>query len=344
MTSIAPNWVSVVAQVRPRRTSHSLSAVLARIRIPTPTAMPIGSASTPSICGKDHADQRHHHELLEQLAVEQPRRDPLALAGDGRWIHHRLARIGIEGQRTVGRWEAVGEQPAREQRQQSDRDDGHDDDARAVGDRLGPARIGADAEDVLLEEVGHVELRDVDPPLLRQLDDDPDECRRADDQPARHPARIPASADRLVEVEEVLERVRKDQEHGPDLGELEEHDADEPIEVEEAADVERDEVGPVPQRGDVGDRKVVDVERLVVALVVGQIEVGEGREDRLVDAIDDQAGEHRRQRIAEDCQGDKHPGGDDDAEDEAIHARISIGCDVVLPAGYRAATRVILAP
>ena len=74
--------------------------------------------------------------------------------------------------------------------------------------------------------VGRVELRDVDPPFLRQLDEDPDERGSTDDQALGHPPRVPADADRLVEVEEVLEGVREDQEDGTDLRDLEDHHAD----------------------------------------------------------------------------------------------------------------------
>ena len=89
---------------------------------------------------------------------------------------------------------------------------------------------------------------------------------------------VEAEPDHLVGDEEVLERVRKDQQHQAGVQQLEEHDADEPVVEEELGDPESRIARPVPHRREIGDREVVDVERLVPALVrpvCRQVDVGD---------------------------------------------------------------------
>ena len=141
-------------------------------------------------------------------------------------------------------------------------------------DYLAPGRIGGHTEQIGFDPVGRVDLGDVDPVLLGQLDHDPDERRRADHQLLGHPHRVPAQAVGLVEDEEVLEGVGEDQQQRPQLGELEQRHAHQSPVEEEAADLERKVVLPVAQRGDVGDGQVVNIQRLVIALVALQRQPG----------------------------------------------------------------------
>ena len=117
--------------------------------------------------------------------------------------------------------------------------------------------------------VGDVELRDVQPVLLWQLHDHPDQRGRAQPPADQQVHGLPARADRLVGDEEVLEDVREDQQQPPGVGELEGQRPDQPVEVEEPADAERRHALPVAQGREVGHGQVEDVHRLVVALVVG---------------------------------------------------------------------------
>ena len=149
--------------------------------------------------------------------------------------------------------------------------------------------------------VGEVELGDVDPPLLRQLDEDPDRRRGDDPEPQGVAGRVTAQPHHLVGDEEVLEGVGEDQQQRAPLGQLERDDAHQPVEVEELRDPERGPAGPVPQRRQVGDRQVVDVHRLVVALVTGWV-VTERLEDRLVDPVDHQRRQHGREGEPRDQQ------------------------------------------
>ena len=86
------------------------------------------------------------------------------------------------------------------------------------------------------------------------------------------------------------------------LGHLEDDHADHAVVVEELAHAERALVGPVAQRGEVGDGEVVDVQRLVVGLVAVQRDRGELLEDALVDRVEDQAREQGRHREVRDEQ------------------------------------------
>ncbi len=89
------------------------------------------------------------------------------------------------------------------------------------------------------------------------------------------PLRVPAQRDDLIEDEEVLEGVREYEEEGPDAAELEQHGANEAEIQQETGGVDRFKIRPIPHRREVGDGQVIDVERLVVALVVGQVEIRE---------------------------------------------------------------------
>ena len=114
--------------------------------------------------------------------------------------------------------------------------------ATATSGRLAMASVqelvGSDAEDRLLHEVGEVQLRDVDPPLLRKLDEDPDEGGDADDRPHGEPKVAARDLEGLDGVEEVLERVRKDEEHPSAPVLLEQRDADEAVVPEKPPDDE----------------------------------------------------------------------------------------------------------
>ena len=125
----------------------------------------------------------------------------------------------------------------------------------------------------------------MDPILLRQLDEHPDEGGHADPPAQPPPDRPPPGPDGFVGDEEVLEGVREDQQQRPRVGELERDHADEPVEVEESADPERRHTRPVAQCREVGHRQVVDVHGLVVALVARGVEA-ERLEDRLVGCIE----------------------------------------------------------
>ena len=174
-------------------------------------------------------------------------------------------------------------------------------------------------------EVGEIQLGDVDPPLLGQLDEHGDEDRHRHDRQHRQSRRVPAGAHRLVGDEEVLERVREHQQQPPPVQQLEQRDTDEPIDVQEPAHLKRRRLTPVAHRGEVRDRQIEDVERLVIRLVAGQRVVGEGLEDRLVGRIDDQTGEDRgqretgdRERYEEPRQHDDHKNGGGHSEGERI--------------------------
>jgi hypothetical protein len=241
-----------------------------------------------------------------------------ALAIDGVPLDHRLVLVGVDREAVIGRWQPVRDDPPRCHDEADDHDRDHRQDPWRIGDRVGPRRVLGYAEDARLDEVRRVELRDVDPPLLRQLDEDPDERRDADQQVRASPARVPSCADRLVGVEEVLERVREDQQDRPDLRLLEQHDPSEPVVEEEPADVEPVAADPVPERRQVRQREVVHVERLVVLLVARQVEMGDGLEDRLVEPVDDERRQHDRERESEDTERHQDPSADHNPEDDRV--------------------------
>ena len=189
----------------------------------------------------------------------------------------------------------------------------------------GKSYHGADGERnpderVLADRVGHVPLRDVDPVLLRQLDEDPEHDRGREPEASRHARGVEAESDHLVRDEEVLERVREDQQHRTRGEQFEEDDAEEPVVEEELRDPERRVTRPVPHRREVGDREVVDVERLVPALVGavgGQVDLGELREQRVVDAVErERDDDHERE--ARDQQRHEEPRCDDRNDDRGV--------------------------
>ncbi len=90
------------------------------------------------------------------------------------------------------------------------------DDPPLAGEGIRPRRSGRHPEDALLDDVGRVQLRDVDPPLLGQLDDDPDERRDADGQARADAPGVPTHPDGLDGVEEVFEGVGEDEQQRPD--------------------------------------------------------------------------------------------------------------------------------
>jgi hypothetical protein len=65
------------------------------------------------------------------------------------------------------------------------------------------------------------------------------------------------------------------------LQHLEQPHPEQPVVPEEAGDVDRHRVGPVPVDGEEHDGEVEDVEGFVVVLVAVEVEVGELLEDRL---------------------------------------------------------------
>ncbi len=190
------------------------------------------------------------------------------------------------------------------------------DDEQRHGEQREHEQRAGDAEPrVVGDGVGEVELRDVDPVLLRQLDEDPQPGRREHPEARRDPRRVVAQRDDRVDDEEELERVGEQQQHRPRLEQLEGQHADQPVVEEELADPDRGEVGPVAQRRDVGDREVVDVERLVGALVgpVGsEVDVRERAQQRVVDRVEDERGEDH-ERKARDQQRHEQPREDDRA-------------------------------
>ena len=156
--------------------------------------------------------------------------------------------------------------------------------------------------------------------LLGQLDEHGDEDRHRHDRQHRKSRRVPPGAHRLVGDEEVLERVREHKQQPPPVEQLEQRDSDESIDVQEPAHLERRRLTPVAHRGEVRDRQIEDVERLVIRLVAGQRVVGEGLEDRLVGRIDHQAGEDRRQRETGDRERYEEPRQHDDHENGGGHS------------------------
>jgi hypothetical protein len=161
----------------------------------------------------------------------------------------------------------------------------------------------------------------VDPVLLRQLHADPDHRGDHDPGPQTGPGGVAAQPVDLVGDEEVLEHVREDQQERTPLRLLERDDADEPVEVQEPGHPHGRLAGPVPQRREVGDGQVVDVHRLVVALIAGRV-VPERLEDRLVDTVEHQRTEDRRHREAGNEQRHEEPGTDDNQEDGGLHANL----------------------
>jgi len=79
--------------------------------------------------------------------------------------------------------------------------------------------------------------------------------------------------------------------HRPRIEQLECHDPDQPVIEQHPRDPKRRRARPVAHRRQVGDREVVDVERLIEALirpVRPQIDAAELREQRVVDRVHDQ--------------------------------------------------------
>ena len=131
----------------------------------------------------------------------------------------RRRRVGGGPPRPVGGGQARDDD--------EDDDEGRDDQRDDDGDTEGR---------VVAHGVREVELGDVDPVLLRELDEDPQ--AGGDEQPEAggEARRLVAQARDLVGDEEVLERVREQQQHQAVVGELEERDADEAVVEEEPRD------------------------------------------------------------------------------------------------------------
>ena len=85
--------------------------------------------------------------------------------------------------------------------------------------------------------------------------------------------RVARDPERLDRIEEVLERVREDEEQPPRPGALEQRDAHEAVVPQESAHPEGRAAHPVRDRRDVGDGEVVDVEGLVVGLIAREVGV-----------------------------------------------------------------------
>jgi hypothetical protein len=104
--------------------------------------------------------------------------------------------------------------------------------------------------------------------------------------------------------EEVLERVREDEQDPSFLVHLEQPDPEEPVVPEEAGDVDRSRVGPVAVDGQERDRQIEDVEGLVVVLIAVEVQVGELLEDRLIGGVEDEGREDRGERESRDEERD----------------------------------------
>ena len=122
----------------------------------------------------------------------------------------------------------------------------------------------------------------------------------------------------LDEVEEVLERVGEDEQQGAHLRELERHDADEAVVVQEEAHLEGVRVGPVAHRRHVDDGQVVDVERLVVGLVALERDGGELLEDALVDRVQDHARDGAHEGVVRDRERQEEARADDEDDDRPL--------------------------
>ena len=153
--------------------------------------------------GEDAGDQPDQHQLLEDRPLH--RRHVRIGVGD---VEHRRRSVDVDTERPIGRTEPLAH-AQRDEHDAADRGEDRQQHQRSVAERVGPTRRAVDAEHGLLHEVGEVVLGDVDPPLLGQLDEDPDERGDPDDRPPAHAARVPARPDHLVGDEEVLERVRE---------------------------------------------------------------------------------------------------------------------------------------
>jgi hypothetical protein len=119
---------------------------------------------------------------------------------------------------------------------------------------------------------------------------------------------------------------------------LERGDTDQSVEVQEPGHLHGGQARPVAHRRQVGDRQVVDVHRLVVALVAGWIET-ERLEDGLIDAVQNQRREDRGQGESRDQQRDEEPRPDHRKDYDLGHsARVQSG-DRGAPAGSLVVTR-----
>ena len=162
-------------------------------------------------------------------------------------------------------------------------------------------------------------LRHMNPVLLRKFYENPDRCGRSDYELGRHPLRIPAKAHRFVEDEEIFERIREDQQNRPPMGELIEKDAHEPVIEEKPADLEGGEIVPVSHRGQVRDREVIDVERLVVRLIgTAGVQGRPALKDGLIDRVDDERSDDRRKGKAGDKERNDQPETDYDQKNDQI--------------------------
>ena len=132
----------------------------------------IGARQHPA---EDERDQAGEDDLLEELERDHVLHDVPSLAVDGVTLDHRLMDVRIERERVIGRRQTMEDHPARREDERDHHGDDDDEDPRPGRDRVGPRASAVDTEDLRLDQVGRVELRDVDPPLLRQLDEDPDE-------------------------------------------------------------------------------------------------------------------------------------------------------------------------
>ncbi len=235
--------------------------------------------------GEDDHQQRDEAHLLQQVAVEDAgvADGPAALQVGGRRLVGVV--VGAQPQLVVGPGQ-IGPQQAQQQPRQPGQHSNNDGDEQGVGGQQRPPGRVRPAAEQGLDGVGYVALGDVDPVLLRQLDDDPDADGGRDDGHAAEVARVPPQSRRLEPDEEVLEGVGKEDQQRPQAGQLEQHDADQPVVEQEAADAEGEQVRPVAKGADVGHGQIVDVQRLVIALVAVERQVGEGLEDRLVYAVE----------------------------------------------------------
>src|SRR5215212_4932722 len=146
--------------------------------------------SQPKICRfeigndlrEDIDDHREHDDLLDQFAIEQAPCLRAHYFADLVFSDFAVVGVSVKRKLPFGGWQLVIKNPFRAPDDGDDQDSEPDEDEWIVADDLAPAGVGRHAEDVLLDDVCCVNLGDMDPIFLRELDDDPDERRRADDQ------------------------------------------------------------------------------------------------------------------------------------------------------------------
>ena len=227
---------------------------------------------------EDAGHQGNEDGLFEERMVDEG----MGTRGSGRWSgeYCGVVRVNREAGVPVDLWQldhVFVEPQRRHHRQQYE---------RQQQDR------------VVRDDLGEVELCDVNPVFLGKLHEDPNPRRDRNDDAWREPVRHIAQPDGLVEDEEELERVGKDQQHGASKRDLKDQHPDEAPIPKQLSDSKCWSDGPISESRHVGDAEVVNVERLVVLLVIPWLGI-KGGEDRLICSVDDQRQQDCRQRETE---------------------------------------------